>query len=39
MKTWPILFVCQATGALHLELMHNYGTEALLLQWALFTSI
>ena len=23
MKTWPILFVCQATGALHLELMHN----------------
>ena len=39
MKTWPILFVCQATGALHLELMHNYGTEALLLQWARFTSI
>ena len=32
MKTWPILFVCQATGALHMELMHNYGTEALLLQ-------
>ena len=39
MKTWPVLFVCQATGALHLELMHNYGTEALLLQWARFTSI
>ena len=39
MKTWPILFVWQATGALHLELMHNYRTEALLLQWAQFTSI
>ena len=39
MKAWPILFVCQATGALHMELMHNYGTEALLLQWARFTSI
>merc|ERR1711888_276754 len=39
MKTWPILFVCQATGALHQELLHNYGTEALLLQWARFTSI
>ena len=39
MKTWPILFICQATGALHLELMHNYGTKALLLQWARFTSI
>ena len=34
MKVWPILFVCQATGAMHMELMHNYGTEALLLQWA-----
>ena len=39
MKTWPILFVCQATRALHRELVHNYGTEALLLQWARFTSI
>ena len=39
MKAWPILFICQATGALHMELMHNYGTEALLLQWARFTSI
>merc|ERR1711867_263563 len=39
MKTWPVLFICPATGALHLELMHNYGTEALLLQWSRFTSI
>ena len=39
MKVWPILFVCQATGAMHMELMHNYGTEALLLQWDRFVSI
>ena len=31
MKVWPLLFVCQVTGALHLEVMHNYSTEALLL--------
>ena len=39
MKVWPILFVCQATGAMHMEVMHNYGTEALLLQWDRFVSI
>ena len=39
MKVWPILFVCQATGAMHMEVMHNYGTDALLLQWDRFVSI
>ena len=39
MKVWPILFVCQATGAMHMEVMHNYGTDALLLQWTRFVSI
>ena len=39
MKVWPILLVCQATGAMHMEVMHNYGTNALLLQWSHFVSI
>ena len=39
MKVWPILFVCQATGAMHMEVMRNYGTDALLLQWSRFVSI
>ena len=39
MKVWPILFVCQATGAMHMEVMHNYGTDALLLQWSRLVSI
>ena len=39
MKTWPILMVCQATGAVHTELMHNYGASAFLLQWNQFTAL
>ena len=39
MKVWPLLFVCQATGAMHFEVMHDYGTGALLLQWDHFVSI
>ena len=39
MKVWPLLFVCQATGAMHLEVMHDYGTEALQLQWDRFIAL
>ena len=39
MKVWPIIFVCQATGAIHLEVMHDYGTEAFLLQWRHYTAV
>ena len=39
MKVWPILFVCQAMGALHIEVMTDYCTQALLLQWQKFVSI
>ena len=39
MKVWPIIFVCQATGATHFEVMHDYGTEAFLLQWRHYRSI
>ena len=28
LKVWPILFVCQATGALHIQVAHDYGAAA-----------
>ena len=31
MKVWPLLFMCQATGSMHFEVMHDCGTGALLL--------
>ena len=39
MKTWPLLVVCQATGAIHCELLHSYGTKAFLDHWEKFVSI
>ena len=39
MKVWPVLFVCQTTGAVHVEVMHDYGTQAFLLQWGKFTAL
>ena len=39
MKVWPLLFVCQATGAMHFEVMHDYGTGGLLLQWDHFVAV
>ena len=38
-KVWPVLFVCQASGAIHINVMHNYRTDAFLLQWDSFTAI
>ena len=31
--------MCQASGAVHVNLMHIYGNDAFLLQWDSFTSI
>ena len=39
MKCWPVIFCCLNTGAVHLELLHTYGTEAFLLRWKMFTCI
>ena len=39
MKVWPIIFICQSTGAVHAEVLHDYGTTAFLLQWDKFTAI
>ena len=38
MKVYPMVFVCQATGALHTEVAHNYSTAAFLLAYDHFTS-
>ena len=39
MKVWPILMVCQGTGAVHTQLCHDYGTQAFLLQWENFVAL
>ena len=39
LKAYPILLVCQATGALHTEVAHNYSTDAFLLAYDHFTSV
>ena len=33
LKVWPILFVCQATGALNIQVAHDYGARAFSLQY------
>ena len=38
-KVWPVIFVCQSTGAVHTGVCHDYGTEAFLLQWDHFVAI
>ena len=39
MKVWPVVFGCLNTGAVHIELSKDYGTDALLLSITSFTSI
>ena len=39
MKAWPLLMVCQVTGTIHLEVMHDYSTNAFLLQWRRFIAL
>ena len=39
MKAWPLIICCLNTGAVHLELLHTYGSEAFLLRWKVFTCI
>ena len=31
--------MCQSTGATAIQLMHDYGTKAFLLQWENFTAV
>ena len=39
LKVWPILFVCQATGALHIQVAHDYGAQAFSLQYDHFVAL
>ena len=39
MKVWPLLLMCQMSGAIHLEVMHDYSTVAFLLQWWRFIAV
>ena len=39
MKVWPDVFGCLNTGAVHIKLNKDYGTDALLLSITSFTSI
>ena len=38
-KVWPLVIVCQSTGAMHIAVMHNYGTKAFLTQWEQFVAL
>jgi hypothetical protein len=39
MKVWPLLIVCQATGALHTEVAFDYSTDAFLNCWEHFAAV
>ena len=39
MKTWPIIFVCLNTGAVHIELAKGYSTKAFLTKLEKFMSL
>ena len=39
MKAWPLLMVCQVTGTIHLEVMHDYTISTFLLQWRRFVAL
>ena len=39
MKVYPLILVCQATGAVHTQVAHDYSTSAFLLQWDHFVAI
>ena len=38
-KCYPVVCCCMITGALHIELAHDYGTDAFLCAYSSFTSI
>ena len=39
LKTWPVVFCCMNTGALHIELSENYSSDAFLICYEKFVSI
>ena len=39
MKVWPLVITCFSTGAVHLLVMHDYSTQAFLLQLEHFVAL
>ena len=39
MKAYPLVIACLNTGALAIQLMHNYSTAAFILQWEHFVAV
>ena len=39
MKLYPLLLVCQATGALHTQVAHEYSTSVFMLRWNHFVAV
>ena len=39
MKVYPLLLVCQSTGALHIQVAHDYSTSGLVIQWNQFVGV
>ena len=39
MKTWPVIFCCLNTSAIHIKLLHSYSAQAFMLGWNKFVSI
>ena len=39
MGCYPLLFVCQLTGAMHVKLMVDYSMAVFLVQWGGFTAL
>ena len=38
-KAWPVIIVCEVTGALHVELAENYSTSGFITCWTRFTAV
>ena len=39
MKVYPLLLVCQSTGAVHTQVAHAYSTSVFMIQWNHFVKV
>ena len=38
-KCWPVVYCCMNTGALHVEVAHDYGTDAFICSYTAFVAL
>ena len=38
MKVYPLLLVCQTTGAIHIQVAHDYSMSGFMIQWNQFVA-